>query len=668
MVKKTVFYSLIIVSALSLSMIFTCCDKENENPFSEPTPSSSVEKGNYQGGDNNPKVQCLNVDIDGCYCNIDATHFKVRWSFEKSTNIGQYVSVYIKPDSHGTPLKTYTVLAGIVTPGIGTVITPPTHGPNQGVGNFTIPPGNYAAGTVILEVEIYHTAVANEALRPHMRFYSNNGNYNFINNPVNPVGEGQLCTNCNPDPCSGNQTPNVDFTFSPSSPITEGDTVVFTNLSTDDGKIQVMTHNWEFGDGTGNSTVKDPSHTFNAVGVFTVTLTEYDGCESPNMKHSIEVRSKCFGNHPPIGGFSFSPTQSKRGETVTFSDQSTDIDGNITSYLWDFGDGTGNSTVQNPTYIYNSVGTFTITETVKDTCGESSTVKKTITVKNQPPLVSLGVNPDKSCLSGGEFTFTAIASDPDGDPLVFSWKVNGLATAETTNELKVKPSKAGKYTAEITVNDGYDSASATTYAIAEDCCSAFELKLTTDKAEYLANGYEIGVANTEIYQNGALYSKPTNIVFSIDNGNWTTGIYGNYQRNFESGTPGNATITVTTPNLCKLSSTTTVNFIWFGECLSYDTWLKSESSRLSAWVYGFIQPCPAGSLPGIIFRGYEFYRSDSSGHEIQINATQYSPGVYRDTQTLDRNGVYYYRAIALYDYKGKIIRVPAGGPVQAQVR
>jgi uncharacterized membrane protein len=54
-------------------------------------------------------------------------------------------------------------------------------------------------------------------------------------------------------------------------------------------------------------------------------------------------------------------------KTIGFSDQSI---GNVTSWLWDFGDGFV-STVQNPVYTYNAPGTYTVTLTATGPCGPS---------------------------------------------------------------------------------------------------------------------------------------------------------------------------------------------------------------------------------------------------------------------------------------------------------
>ena len=69
---------------------------------------------------------------------------------------------------------------------------------------------------------------------------------------------------------------------------------------------------------------------------------------------------------PPTAAFSFSPAAPTTNDLVQFTDEST---GAPTSWAWDFGDG-GSSTEQNPSYNYNSAGTFTATLTVANAGGQ----------------------------------------------------------------------------------------------------------------------------------------------------------------------------------------------------------------------------------------------------------------------------------------------------------
>jgi PKD repeat protein len=73
-------------------------------------------------------------------------------------------------------------------------------------------------------------------------------------------------------------------------------------------------------------------------------------------------------NELPVAEFSSVPT----GLSVAFTDESTDADGTIVAWDWDFGDATSHGTTQNPTHVYAAGGTYTVTLTVTDDGGDAS--------------------------------------------------------------------------------------------------------------------------------------------------------------------------------------------------------------------------------------------------------------------------------------------------------
>lgn len=82
-------------------------------------------------------------------------------------------------------------------------------------------------------------------------------------------------------------------------------------------------------------------------------------------------------NDPPTADFTYIATNL----SVDFTDQSTDSDGSIVSWSWDFGDG-GTSTAQNPTHTYGADGTYTVTLTVTDDGGATDSANQDVTVSD----------------------------------------------------------------------------------------------------------------------------------------------------------------------------------------------------------------------------------------------------------------------------------------------
>jgi PKD repeat protein len=166
---------------------------------------------------------------------------------------------------------------------------------------------------------------------------------------------------------STNIYPTPDFSYSPSIPTTD-DSVQFTDNSTDpDGKI--MAWNWDFGDGS-TSYNQNPTHHYTNPGPYTITLRVTDDSGASDQKQiTFVVKQK------PVASFTYTTD----GPTVSLVDHSTDADGHIVSWLWQFGDGT-TSNVQHPTHTYHSnVGaTYSITLTVTDNDGFSKSLTKTV--------------------------------------------------------------------------------------------------------------------------------------------------------------------------------------------------------------------------------------------------------------------------------------------------
>jgi hypothetical protein len=107
-----------------------------------------------------------------------------------------------------------------------------------------------------------------------------------------------------------------------------------------------------------------------------------------------EVRELGHPNLPPTADFSFSPQKPTIQDIVRFTDLSTDPDGYIVYWGWDFGDGAvcprepsscGEGDNRNPTHHYLRAGTFTVKLTVIDNKGAVSRTSKEVTVSVASP-------------------------------------------------------------------------------------------------------------------------------------------------------------------------------------------------------------------------------------------------------------------------------------------
>jgi gliding motility-associated-like protein len=152
-------------------------------------------------------------------------------------------------------------------------------------------------------------------------------------------------------------------------------TASFTNLVNPNAS-GTTSYTWDFGDGH-TSNLANPTHTYTAVGNFSVTLiaTNSTGCITSFTKSNyIPIIAK------PTTNFSCNNTWvCYPPDTVTFSN--TTLNG--TAYRWDFGDGQ-TSTQANPVHVYTSKGTYTVRLIATNTSGcEDTTIK--------PGLIKVGV-------------------------------------------------------------------------------------------------------------------------------------------------------------------------------------------------------------------------------------------------------------------------------------
>lgn len=179
-----------------------------------------------------------------------------------------------------------------------------------------------------------------------------------------------------------NTAPVADFNFSPTAPVS-GDTVYFISAASDpDG--DTISHIWQFGDGV-TSSAKNPSHLYPEVTEATEFVVQLTVTDSGGLS-AIAIKNITIGitvNEPPLADFSFSPTNPASSDSVFFNAQaSSDPDGIIINYSWDFGDGvTGSGRTTNHTFgSATGETTYTVTLTVKDDNGATGTISKEITV------------------------------------------------------------------------------------------------------------------------------------------------------------------------------------------------------------------------------------------------------------------------------------------------
>ncbi|MCK4664220.1 MAG: PKD domain-containing protein [Bacteroidales bacterium] len=152
-----------------------------------------------------------------------------------------------------------------------------------------------------------------------------------------------------------------------------GDSTIFTDLSSIEEPYNIISWEWDFGDGT-TDTLQNPKHLYNEPDTFNVHLitTTDSGCVG-------EIYKQIIVKNIPTAFFN-----AEFGNTfcvdnpVNFIDSSYATD-SIISWYWDFDDG-NDTTIQNPQHIYISAGTYNVSLTAETNIGCNSLFFHTIEV------------------------------------------------------------------------------------------------------------------------------------------------------------------------------------------------------------------------------------------------------------------------------------------------
>lgn len=147
----------------------------------------------------------------------------------------------------------------------------------------------------------------------------------------------------------------------------------FTDQSTGGANLW----SWNFGDGN-TSAQQNPANTYSAAGSYTCTLAATaapGGCNSV-ISQQVTVLSL------PVPIFSVADICVNTNPAV-FTDQST----GAVQWDWKFGDGTPNSSLQNPTHVYGAPGTYTVTLITISSGGCVDSIKQAIDVNPVPDAV-----------------------------------------------------------------------------------------------------------------------------------------------------------------------------------------------------------------------------------------------------------------------------------------
>jgi len=195
----------------------------------------------------------------------------------------------------------------------------------------------------------------------------------------------------------------------------------------------IASYTWDFGDGSPQQTGAVQTHSFATAGSYTVTLTVSDSNGQTNAATSPVFVSAT--DQPPTASFASGPTNPNAPNQLTFdASASSDVDGQISSYAWNFGDGTsGNGVLASHTYA--AAGTYNVFLKVTDNGGLTASLCQTATTAQfSTPGTFQKCN---LTITASDATMT-YGDAPPGITPIYSGFVNG----DTAASLTVQPTCA----------------------------------------------------------------------------------------------------------------------------------------------------------------------------------------------------------------------------------
>jgi len=162
-----------------------------------------------------------------------------------------------------------------------------------------------------------------------------------------------------------------------------------------------------------------------------------------------------LGVPPPLADFAATPLLGTAPLTVTFTDRST---GSITSRSWNFGDGSS-SLLQNPSHVYTTPGTYTVSLTVAGPGGSNTATRAgliTVSAPSAPPVAGFNATP----VTGNAPLSVTFTDATVGAVTSWAWSFGDGTTSTVQSPVHVYTA-AGTYTVSLTATGAGGSNTAT---------------------------------------------------------------------------------------------------------------------------------------------------------------------------------------------------------------
>ncbi|MBT4504578.1 MAG: PKD domain-containing protein, partial [Gemmatimonadetes bacterium] len=237
--------------------------------------------------------------------------------------------------------------------------------------------------------------------------------------------------------------PVAYFTVNPTS-----GTAPLEVVFTDESSGEITSRQWDFGDGNTDTTAH-PTHIFTDPRSYiaVLTVTGPGGVDASSVE--ITVREPVAA---PTAGFTATPTSGDAPLTVSFTDASS---GEITSRMWDFGDGS-TSNEPNPIHIFTEAAEYTVTLAISGSGGTDAHSLQIVVAELElpsdidfpalPPVADFTVNPT----SGTAPLEVVFVDESSGEITRRQWDFGDESTDTVAHPTHIY-ADPGSYTAVLTV-------------------------------------------------------------------------------------------------------------------------------------------------------------------------------------------------------------------------
>ncbi|OYR47060.1 PKD domain-containing protein, partial [Halorubrum sp. Eb13] len=236
-----------------------------------------------------------------------------------------------------------------------------------------------------------------------------------------------------------------------------------------------------------------------AVATAGLTVGDHDvtvSTDDDSASTTFEVTADEPANQDPSAAFDATPADPTVGEDVTFdASASTDSDGSIESYEWDFdGDGTTDASGEQVTNAFAAADDYAVTLTVTDDDGATAETTQTVSVSEAPdpdpptdgPSTEVSLSPESELVAVGDSAeYDVVVDDADGGVGVYSMTV----TADDPSVASITDASVSNVDENLTdVEIAEDGSSATMEAVLVDTDDNGSVTLGTVTVESAAEG------------------------------------------------------------------------------------------------------------------------------------------------------------------------------------